>query len=178
MINNFCKKRQKLNFSEPPPSYLQNGDNKSTHAWTLLTKVHIVKAMVFPVVMDGCQRWTINKAEHQRTELWCWRKLLRVPCTARWSNRSILKEINPEFHWKDWCWILQYFGHLTQRANSHGSSVHAVFQARILEWNEISYSRGSSWPGDWTCISHISCTGKQIFTTISLGKPVKVNKII
>ena len=66
---------------------------------TLLTKVCLVKAMVFPVVVFGCESWTIKKAEHQRIdafELWCWRRLLRVPCTARGSNLSILKEINPE----------------------------------------------------------------------------------
>ena len=66
---------------------------------TLLTKVHLVKAMVFPVVMFGCESWTIKKAEHQRIEafkLWCWRRLLRVPWTARRSNQSILKEISPE----------------------------------------------------------------------------------
>ena len=67
---------------------------------TLPTKVHLVKAMVFPVVMYGCQSWTVKKAEHQRIdafELWCWRRLLRVPWTARRSNQSILKEINPEY---------------------------------------------------------------------------------
>ena len=67
---------------------------------TLPTKVHLVKAMVFPVVMDGCESWTIKKAEHQRTdafELWCWRRLLRVPWTARRSEQSILKEISPEY---------------------------------------------------------------------------------
>ena len=67
---------------------------------TLLTKVHLVKAVVFPVVMYGCESWTIKKAEHQRLdafELWCWRRLLRVPWTARRSNQSILKEINPEY---------------------------------------------------------------------------------
>ena len=66
---------------------------------TLPTKVHLVKAMVFPVVMYGCESWTIKKAEHQRIdafELWCWRRLLRVPWTARRSNESILKEIHPE----------------------------------------------------------------------------------
>ena len=65
---------------------------------TLPTKVHLVKAMIFPVVMNGCESWTINKAEHQRInafELWCWRRLLRVPLTARRSNQSILKEISP-----------------------------------------------------------------------------------
>ena len=67
---------------------------------TLLTKVHLVKAMVFPVVMYGCESWTIKKAEHRRTdalELWCWRRLLRVPWIARRSNQSILKEISPEY---------------------------------------------------------------------------------
>ena len=67
---------------------------------TLPTKVHLVKAMVFPVVMYGCESWTIKKAEHRRTdafELWCWRRLLRVPWTARRSNQSILKEISPEY---------------------------------------------------------------------------------
>ena len=67
---------------------------------TLPTKVHLVKAMVFPVVMYGCERWTMKKAEHQRIgafELWCWRRLLRVPWTARRSNQSILKEISPEY---------------------------------------------------------------------------------
>ena len=72
---------------------------------TLPTQVHIVKAIVFPVVMYGCESWTIKKAECQRIdafELWCWRRLLRVPWTERRSNQSILKEISPEyFHWKD-----------------------------------------------------------------------------
>ena len=62
---------------------------------TLLTKVHLVKAMFFPVVMYGCENWTVKKAEHRRIELWCWRRLLRVPWTARRSNQSILKEISP-----------------------------------------------------------------------------------
>ena len=90
---------------------------------TLLTKVRLVKAMVFPVVMYGCESWTIKKAEHQRIdafELWYWRRLLRVPWTARRSNQSILKETNPQ------CFLeglmlklkLQYFSHLMQRANS------------------------------------------------------------
>ena len=73
----------------------------------LLTKVHLVKTMVFPVAMYGCESWTIRKAECWRIdafELWCWRRLLRVPRTARRSNQSILKEISPNIHWKDWCW--------------------------------------------------------------------------
>ena len=71
---------------------------------TLPTKVHLVKAVVFPVVMHECESWTIKKAECRRIdafELWCWRQLLRVPWTARRSNQSILKEINPEYYWKD-----------------------------------------------------------------------------
>ena len=74
---------------------------------TLLTKVHIVKTMVFSVVMYRCESWTVKKAEHRRTgalEWWCWRRLLRVPWTARRSNLSILNEIKIEYHWKDWCW--------------------------------------------------------------------------
>ena len=89
---------------------------------TLLTKVCIVKAMVFPVVMYGCESWTIKKAESQRTdafELWCWRRLLRVPWTPR-SNQSILKEINPEYSLQGLMLRLklQYFGHLMGRAGS------------------------------------------------------------
>ena len=87
------------------------------------TRVHIVKAMVFPVVMYRCESWTIKKAECQRTDafkLWCWRILLRVPWTARRSNQSILKEINPEYSLERLMLKLklQYFGHLMQRANS------------------------------------------------------------
>ena len=82
---------------------------------TLLAKVHIVKAMVFPVVMFGCESWTIKKAEHQRFdafELWCWGRLLRVLWTAWESNQSILKEICPEHSLEGLMLKLQYFGHL------------------------------------------------------------------
>ena len=87
---------------------------------TLPTKVHLVKAMVFPVVMYGCESWTIKKAEQQRIdafELWCWRRLLRVSWTARRSNQSILKEISPEYSLEGLMLKLklQYFGHLIQR---------------------------------------------------------------
>ena len=83
----------------------------------LPTKVHIVKGMVFPVVMYRCESWMIKKAEHQRIdpfELWCWRRLLRVPWTARKSNQSVLKEINPEYSLEGLMLKLklQYFGHL------------------------------------------------------------------
>ena len=90
---------------------------------TLPTKVHLVKAMVFPVVMYGSESWTIKKAEHQRTdafELWCWRRLLKVAWTARSSNNSILKEISPEYSLEGLMskLKLQYFGHLMQKADS------------------------------------------------------------
>ena len=90
---------------------------------TLLIKVHLVKAMVFLVVMYGCESWTIKKAEHQRIdalELWCWRRLLRVPWTASRSNKSILKEINPEYSLEGLMLKLklQYFGHLMGRTDS------------------------------------------------------------
>ena len=90
---------------------------------TLLIKVHLVKAMVFPVVMYGCESWTIKKAECPRIdafELWCGRRLLRVPWTAKRSNQSILKEINPEYLLEGLMLKLklQYFGHLMQRTDS------------------------------------------------------------
>ena len=89
---------------------------------TLPTKVHLVKAMVFPVVMYGRESWTVKKAERRKIdafELWCWRRLLRVPWTARRSNQSILKEINPEYSLKGLMLKLklQYFGHLMQRTD-------------------------------------------------------------
>ena len=90
---------------------------------TLPTKVHLVKAMVFPVVMYGCENWTLEKAEFLKIdafELWCWRRLLRVPWTARRSNHSILKEISPEYSWEGLVLKLklQYFGHLMRRTDS------------------------------------------------------------
>ena len=90
---------------------------------TLPTNVCLVKAMVFPVVMYGCESWTVKKAEHQRIgafELWCWRKLLRVPWTVRRSNQSILKEISPECSLEGLMLklILQSFGHLVRRTDS------------------------------------------------------------
>ena len=98
-------------------SILKSRDN------ILPTKVHLVKAMVFPVVMYGCESWTIKKAEHQRIdafELWCWRRLLRVPWSARRSNQSILKAIGPEYSLKGLMLKLklQYFGHLMRRTDS------------------------------------------------------------
>ena len=90
---------------------------------TLPTKVHLVKAMIFPVVMYGCESWTVKKAEHRRIdafELWCWRRLLRVPWTSRRSNQSILKEIRPGCSLEGLMLKLklQYFGHLMRRSDS------------------------------------------------------------
>ena len=85
---------------------------------TLPTKAHLVKTMVFPVVIYGCESWPIKKAEHRRIdafELWCWRRLLKVPWTARRSNQSILKEIGPEYSLEG---MLKYFGHLMRRTDS------------------------------------------------------------
>ena len=128
----------------------------------MLTKVCTLKAMVFSVVMYGCENWTVKKAQHQRIdvfELWCWRRLLRVPWTARSSTQSILKEITPEYSLEGLMLKLQYFGHLMWTANSLEKTlmlekteskrvsrwkslshvwlfvtVHGVLQARILEW--------------------------------------------
>ena len=88
---------------------------------TLPTKARLVKAVVFPVVMYGCESWTIKKAEHQKIdafEWWCWRRLLRVPWTSRRSNQSFLKEMSPEYSLEGLKLKLQYFGHLTWRADS------------------------------------------------------------
>ena len=90
---------------------------------TLPTKVYLVKAMIFPVVLYGCESWAIKKAEHRRIdafELWCWRRLLRVPWTTRRSNQSILKEIIPEYSFEGLMLKLklQYFGHLMARTDS------------------------------------------------------------
>ena len=94
----------------------------------MLTKFRLVKAVVFPVVMHGCESWTIYKAEHCRIdafEWWCWRRLLRVPWTARRSNQSILKEISPEFSLEGLMLMLkrQYFGHLMQITDSLGKTL-------------------------------------------------------
>ena len=90
-------------------SILKSSDVALTMLWQMLTKVCLVKAIVFPVVTHGCECWIIKKkkAEHWKInafDLWCWRRLLKVPWTARISNKSILKEIDPEYSWKDWGW--------------------------------------------------------------------------
>ena len=132
----------------------------------LLTKVHIVKAMVFPVVLYKCESWTIKKAEHQRIdvfELWCWRRLLRVPWTARRSNQSILEEISPEYsleglRLKLW---LQHFGDLMQRANSLGKTLmlgKIESKRRVrqkIRWlNNITDSMGMSLSILWETVKH------------------------
>ena len=110
-------------FENPMNSMKRQNDRTSSDSIlkrrdiTLPTKVHVVKGMVFPVVMYGCESWTVKKAENQRTdafELWCWRRLLRVPWTARRSNQSILKEISPGISLEGMMLKLklQYFGHL------------------------------------------------------------------
>ena len=112
---------------------------------TLPTEVHPVKTMVFPMVMYGCESWTIKKAEHQKIdafELWCWRRLLRVPWTVRRSNQSILKEINPEYSLEGLMLKLklQYFGHLMRRADSLEKTV-------MLGKIDSRWRRGRWWDG-------------------------------
>ena len=112
-------------------------------AITLLTKVYIVKAMVFLVVMYGCESWTIKKAECRRTdafELWCWRRHLRVPWTARRSNQSIIKEINPVYLLKGLMLKLQCFDHLMGRTNSFPND-DADAEKLILMLKKIEYRR-------------------------------------
>ena len=125
---------------------LTNLDSKlKSRDITLPTEVHLVKAMVFPVVMYGCESWTIKKAEHQRTdafELWCWRILLRVPWTAKRSNQTILKEISPEYSLEGLMLKLklQYFGHLMWRTNS---------LEKILMLGKIESRRRRGYRGGW-----------------------------
>ena len=116
---------------------------------TLPTKVHIVKATVFPAVMYRCESWTIKKAEHWRTdafELWCWRGLLRVPWIARRSNQSILKEISPEYSLEGLMLKLklQYFRHLMQRADSFEKTlmVGKIEARRRREWQRMRWLDG------------------------------------
>ena len=134
---------------------------------TLPTKVCIVKAVVFPVVMYECESWTIKKAEPRRIdafELWCWRILMRVPWTARRSNQSILKEINSDYFWKDWCWnwnsntLATWWEELTHwkrpwcwewlKAGGEGDNRGwDVWVASLTQWPCVCASSGSWW---WT----------------------------
>ena len=110
---------------------------------TLPTKVHLIKVMVFPVVMYRCERWTIKKAEHQRIdafELWCWRRLLRVPWTTRRSNQSILKEISPEYSLEGLTLKLkfQHFGYLVRRTESLEKT---LMLGKIEGWRRRGWQR-------------------------------------
>ena len=115
---------------------------------TLLTKACLIKAIVFPVVMYGCESWTIKKAEHRRIdafELWCWRRLLRVPWTARRSNQSILKEINPEYSLEGLMLKLklQHFGHLMRRNDSLEKTLMlGKIEGRRRGWQKMRCSDG------------------------------------
>ena len=116
---------------------------------TLSTKVHLVKAVVFPVVIYGCESWTVKKAEHRRIdafELWCWRRLLRVPWTARRSSQSILKEISSGCSLEGLMLKLklQYFGHLMQRADSFEKTLMLgkIESRRIRGWQRMSWLDG------------------------------------
>ena len=132
---------------------------------TLPTKVHLVKAMVFPVVMYGCESWTLKKAEHRRIdafELWCWRRLLRVPWTARRSIQSILKEISPGCSLEELMWKikLQYFGHLMRRADSFEKTLvlgkiegrRRRGQQRLRWWDGITNTMNMGLGGLWELV--------------------------
>ena len=139
---------------------------------TLSTNVHLVKAMVYPVVMYGCESWTIKKAECQRIdgfELWCWRRLLRIPWTARRSSQSILNEIGPGVHWKDWCWswnsstLATWYKELTHlkrpwcwerlRAGGKGDD-------EMVEWHQWLDGHGFGWtPGVGDGQGGLACCG-------------------
>ena len=152
---------------------------------TLPTKVHLVKTMVFPVVMYGCESWTIKEAECQRIdafELWCWRRLLRVPWTAKRSNQSILKEISPEYSLEGLMLKLklQYFGHLMGRTDSLEKTLMlgkiegrrrrgqqrmrwldcmSLSKLKLTQWTWVWVSSGSWW---WTGKpSVLQCMGSQ-----------------
>ena len=137
---------------------------------TLPTKISLVKAMVFPVVMYGCESWTVKKAEYQRIdafELWCWIRLLRVPWTARRSNQSILKEISPDFSLEGLMLKLklQYFGHLMRRADSYEKTLMlGKIEGRKrrgrqrMRWSSMDMDLGRLWElGGLACCSSWGC---------------------
>ena len=147
-------------------SYDQTKQHIKSRDITLPTKVHIVRAMVFPVIMYGSECWIIKKAECQRIDafyLWCWRGLLRVPWTARRSNQSILKDINPEYSLEGLKLKLQYFGYLMWRADSLEKSLMLEmtegrkrrggqrngwgWMASLTQWTWVWASSGRGW---WT----------------------------
>ena len=136
---------------------------------TLPTRVRLVKAMVFPVVMYGCESWTVKKAEHWRTdvfELWCWRRLLRVPWTARRSNQSILKEISPEYSLEGLMLklILQYFGHLLWITDTLEKTLMLgkIEGGRRRGWQRMRWLDGITESVDmsWASLGIWWCTGK------------------
>ena len=136
-----------------------NLENLKNRDITLLKKVHLVKAMVFPVVMYGCDSWTIKKAERWRInafELWCWRRLLRVPWTARRSNQLILKVINPEYSLEGLMLKLklQYFGHLMRRADSLEKTLMLgkIEGGRRTEWVNRAWDGWMASPTWWTWV--------------------------
>ena len=127
---------------------------------TLPTKVHLVKAMVFPAVIYDCESWTLKKAEHRRTDalqLWCWRRLLRVPWTARRSNQSILKAISPEYSLEGLMLKLnlQYFGHLIWRTGSFEKTLMLgmIEGGRRRGWQRMRWLDGITDSTDWVWIS-------------------------
>ena len=122
---------------------------------TLPTKVHLVKAMVFPVVMYGCKRWTIKKAEHRRIDdfvLWCWRRLLRTHWTARRSNQSILKEISPEYSLEGLMLRLQYFGYLMWRTDSLEKTLMLGKIGEGVEGDDREWDGWLASPTQWTWV--------------------------
>ena len=136
---------------------------------TLPTNVSLVKALVFPVVMYGCESWTVKKAEGQRIdafELWCSRRLLRVPWTARRSNQSILKEISPEYSLEGLMvkWKLQYFGHLMWRTDSFEKTLMLGKNEgeRRRRWQRMRWLDGftDSWTWIWINSGHWWLTGR------------------
>ena len=172
----------------------------------MATKVHTVKALVFPVVMYGCETWSIKKAEHQRIDafqLWCWRILLRVSWTTRRSNQSVLKEINPKYSLEGLILKLQYFGHLMRRADSlemtlmlgktgaeeeGGARKRNFWMASSIQWTWVSETPGDSegqeaWhagvhgvANSWTQLSNWTITTKYLIWTHILS-PNKVREV-
>ena len=136
-------------------------------AETLPTKVHLVKAMIFPVVIYGCEIWTIRKAERWRTDafdLWCWRRLLRVPWTAKRSNQSILKEISPEYSLEGLMLKLklQYFGHCMWRTDSLEKTLilGKIESGRRRGWQRMRWHPLTQWTWVWARLESWWWTGK------------------
>ena len=162
--------RSKCLWCEPPKKAMTKLDSiLKSRDIILPTKVRLVKAMVFPVVMYGCESWTIKKAERWRTdafELWCWRRLLRVPWTAKRSNQSILKEISPEYSSERLMLKLklQYFGYLMRRADSFESPwcwerLRAGGEGDDRGWDGWMTS-STQWTWVWVSARHWWWTGK------------------